>query len=261
MTVTLTNRPNGDANESLSLTGAAATAASGAGLSVSYTSGTGVLLISGSATKAIYESILQSVQYDNAVILTIDSAARSVEVVVNDGDANSVTNTSTITVIAVGDTYTGGVGVDTFTGDEGNDTFIGNDDNDILNGAGGNDTFQVNVTAEADGDTMDGGGGTDAISISTGTHAFATDGKVVGIENVTLTGAASVDMTGQTEGFVITGSTGADTITGGSGADTINGGDGSDTLTGGSGADRRECRHDHGLCSFWRCCRCAHPVG
>ncbi|KAF0190280.1 MAG: outer membrane adhesin-like protein, partial [Gammaproteobacteria bacterium] len=237
MTITLTNRPSGDANEGLSLNGAATTAASGAGLIVGYTSGTGVLLITGSATKAVYESVLQGVQYNNTVTLTMDSTARSVEVVVNDGTANSITNTSTITVIAVGDTYTGDGTANTFTGDDGNDTFIGNGDDDTLNGAGGNDTFQIDVTGDADNDTMDGGAGTDAISISTGTHAFSTDGNVLGIENVTLTGAASVNLTGQTEGFTVTGSTGGDTITGGSGSDNINGLGGDDSLGGGSGND------------------------
>ena len=59
--VTLTARPDGNAMESLSLNGAAATAA--AGLTVNYTAGTGVLSITGSATKPVYQSILQGLKY------------------------------------------------------------------------------------------------------------------------------------------------------------------------------------------------------
>ena len=65
LTVTLTARPDGNAVESLSLNGAATTAASGAGLTVSYTASTGVLSITGSATKAVYQSILQGIQYND----------------------------------------------------------------------------------------------------------------------------------------------------------------------------------------------------
>ena len=63
--VTLTARPDGNAVESLSLNAAATTAASGAGLTVSYTAATGVLSITGSATTAVYQSILQGIQYND----------------------------------------------------------------------------------------------------------------------------------------------------------------------------------------------------
>src|SRR5205823_9240323 len=56
LTATLTARPDGDGVESLSLNAAATTAASGAGLTVLYTPATGVLLITGSASKADYQS-------------------------------------------------------------------------------------------------------------------------------------------------------------------------------------------------------------
>ena len=65
LTVTLTARPDGNAVESLALNAAATAAASGAGLTVSYTAGTGVLSITGAATKAVYESILQGILYND----------------------------------------------------------------------------------------------------------------------------------------------------------------------------------------------------
>ena len=100
--VTLTARPDGDGVESLSLNAAATTAANGAGLTVSYTAGTGVLSITGVATTAVYESILQGIVYDNAsdAPTTTD---RSITVVVNDGALSSATQTVTLTMTAVND--------------------------------------------------------------------------------------------------------------------------------------------------------------
>ncbi len=101
LTATLTARPDGDAVESLSLNAAAATTASGAGLTVTYTAATGVLFITGSASVATYQAILQGIQYNN----TSDAPTttnRSVTVVANDGTPSAVA-TSTVTVAAVND--------------------------------------------------------------------------------------------------------------------------------------------------------------
>ena len=102
LTVTLTARPDGNAVESLSLNAAATAAASGAGLTVSYTAGTGVLSITGSATTAVYQSILQGVLY-NDTSDTPTTSNRSITVVTNDGAINSATQTVTLTVAAVND--------------------------------------------------------------------------------------------------------------------------------------------------------------
>ncbi|MEK7351684.1 MAG: DUF4347 domain-containing protein, partial [Nitrospirota bacterium] len=102
LTVTLTTRPDGNAVESLSLNAAATMAATGAGLTVSYTAGTGVLSITGSATAAVYQTILQGIQYND----TSDAPTttdRSITVVANDGTTASVTQTVTLTVAAVND--------------------------------------------------------------------------------------------------------------------------------------------------------------
>ena len=95
LTATLTNRPDGDGVESLSLNAAASTAATGAGLTVLYTPGTGVLSITGSATTATYQTILQGIRYSNTSE-NPNTANRIVDVVVNDGTDPSVLNTVTI---------------------------------------------------------------------------------------------------------------------------------------------------------------------
>ena len=105
LTVTLTARPDGNAVESLALNAAATTAASGAGLTVSYTAGTGVLSITGAATTAVYESILQGILY-NDTSNTPTTSNRTINVVANDGTVNSATRTVTLTVTAVNDAPT-----------------------------------------------------------------------------------------------------------------------------------------------------------
>ena len=108
-TITLTNRPDG-ALESLSLNAAATaavtawnTAHPGSPLTVTpYVAGTGVLLITGSATKAVYQSILDGVQYNNTDQAP-DTANRIINATVFDGNDNSNTATATITVVAVND--------------------------------------------------------------------------------------------------------------------------------------------------------------
>jgi len=99
MTVTLTNRPNGGA-ESLSLNSAAFAAA--VGLSVSYSSSTGVLSISGDASLATYQAILDGILYNNTSD-TPNTANRLMTVVINDGEDNSTSHTVTLSVTPVND--------------------------------------------------------------------------------------------------------------------------------------------------------------
>ncbi len=57
------------------------------------------------------------------------------------------------------------------------------------------------------------------------------------LENLTLTGKASVDGTGNALDNVLTGNGGANTLTGGDGNDTLDGGKGADDMAGGEGDD------------------------
>ena len=98
LTATLTARPDGNGAESLSLNAAATSAASG--LTVSYTTITGVLSISGTATPTIYQSVLRGIQYNNGKsVANITAGDRTVDVVANDGTGNSATATTTLTVV------------------------------------------------------------------------------------------------------------------------------------------------------------------
>src|SRR3954451_2530182 len=61
LTATLTTRPDGDGVESLSLNATAAALATTDLLTVTYTAATGVLSVTGSASKADYQSILDGI--------------------------------------------------------------------------------------------------------------------------------------------------------------------------------------------------------
>ena len=59
-----------------------------------------------------------------------------------------------------------------------------------------------------------------------------------GVENLLLTGSATINGTGNAGANRLTGNSGSNALNGGGGADILNGGAGSDTLTGGADADR-----------------------
>merc|ERR1739838_500110 len=97
-TITLTNRPDGNIVESLSVNGVLP----GAITASAYNSSTGVITLTGSATLAQYQTAIAQIEYDNTSD-TPDITARSVTVVVNDGDDNSNIATTTINITAVND--------------------------------------------------------------------------------------------------------------------------------------------------------------
>ncbi|MER8753731.1 adhesin, partial [Mesorhizobium sp. M1050] len=100
LTATLTARPDGNGVESLSLNASATAAASG--LTVLYTASTGVLSITGSASQATYQTILDGIVYNNTSD-TPTTAARTVNVVSSDGTDSSVSHSVTISVTPVND--------------------------------------------------------------------------------------------------------------------------------------------------------------
>ena len=89
-TITLTSRPDGNANESLSFTAAH-------GIGGSYVASTGVLALTGTATTAQYAAAIASIRYDNTVNPPTTSA-RTITVVVSDGDDTSATSTATVQI-------------------------------------------------------------------------------------------------------------------------------------------------------------------
>ena len=72
----------------------------------SYNAVSGVLNLTGSASKASYESALESITYHNTNTDNPNTGNRTVTWLVNDGDADSAAVTSTITVAGANDAPT-----------------------------------------------------------------------------------------------------------------------------------------------------------
>lgn len=128
------------------------------------------------------------------------------------------------------DSILGGSGTDYMDGGEGNDTLNGGTGNDYLIGNIGNDLYIVDST----GDNIleySADDGTDTVQSS----VSWTLGDY--LENLTLTGTASINGTGNSLNNILNGNSANNGLTGGDGNDTLNGGAGKDTLIGGNGND------------------------
>jgi len=125
------------------------------------------------------------------------------------------------------------------TGNSGNNLLNGLAGADVMTGGDGDDVYIADNAGDQAIET-NAAGGTDRVQSSVDFSLGAN------VENLTLTGAANVDGTGNTLDNVINGNGGAnildgdagdDTLRGGAGVDALHGGIGNDTLDGGSGAD------------------------
>ena len=159
--------------------------------------------------------------------------------------------TGTFTINATGNSQnnliTGNNAANQLNGDAGNDTLNGGAGDDILTGWSGADTMLGGLgndiyLVENAGDvvTENLNQGTDTVS------SRLTYTLPINIENLTMTGTAAVNGTGNSQNNVIIGNNAAnqlndgvgnDTLNGGAGNDILNGGTGTNTLTGGTGND------------------------
>jgi Ca2+-binding RTX toxin-like protein len=114
------------------------------------------------------------------------------------------------------------------TGNSVDNILTGNSAVNILTGGGGNDTYLVGA---GDRVVENLNGGTDTVQ-SAVTWTLGSN-----VENLTLTGTANINGTGNALNNALVGNSGANTLDGGSGNDTVDGGDGNDSLLGGSGDD------------------------
>ncbi|MFO1151169.1 MAG: matrixin family metalloprotease [Alsobacter sp.] len=113
----------------------------------------------------------------------------------------------------------------------GADTLDGGTGNDSLYGGDGNDLYVVDSVFDLVGEPSTDGSGIDTILSSV---SLVLPGSV---ENLTLTGADSINGTGNGLDNVLVGNGAANRLTGNDGADTLDGGLGADTLIGGLGND------------------------
>jgi Ca2+-binding RTX toxin-like protein len=154
---------------------------------------------------------------------TVQTALSSYQLTANVENLVHTGSTSfTSTATAAGQSITGSTGADTL-GDGG---FA----NVALTGGGGADTF--NVTSASTVVTESSGSTNSSVTTTLASYTLPTN-----VQNLTYTGTAAFNGTGNTLANTITGGAGNDTLSGGSGNDTLTGKAGNDTLTGGSNSD------------------------
>jgi Ca2+-binding RTX toxin-like protein len=126
---------------------------------------------------------------------------------------------------------TGNSANNTISGEEGNDILDGDAGIDLLVGGNGNDIYIVDTTT--DNITEAANQGTDTVKSSV-TFSLAA---LTNVENLTLTGNAAINGTGNAGDNIITGNGVNNTISGEEGNDILDGDAGIDLLIGGNGND------------------------
>lgn len=192
-----------------------------------------------------------------------------------DGNANSPSGNDTLNGKAGNDQLNGGTGNDSLKGVAGNDTLDGGKGSDTLNGGTGNDTYIINDIFDSDGSlitdsegnlitdsiTEAASSGTDTVQLTVQEHAYGRALLDSNLENLTLKGEGSSDITiegnaldniifgGDADNgyffnsklyaynYNLQGGGGNDKLYGEAGNDGLAGDLGNDTLIGGTGDD------------------------
>ncbi|MEZ2299339.1 calcium-binding protein [Variovorax sp. RCC_210] len=131
------------------------------------------------------------------------------------------------------DSLYGGTGYDVLRGGDGNDLLSGDAGDDSLIGGLGDDVYVVDSAGDTVIEYLDEGFDLvqSSVSISVNSQHNA------GVENLTLTGGASINATGNDLDNLIIGNGANNQLMGGDGNDTLNGGAGNDSMMGNMGDD------------------------
>jgi Ca2+-binding RTX toxin-like protein len=207
--------------------------------SISYALGTNVenLTLTGSAALNGTGNTLDNILTGNSAANVLAGEAGHDMYVIGAGDtvveaANSGTDTVQSAL-----TYTLGANVENLTltgtaavngtGNSLHNILVGNSAANVLTGGAGNDTYVVGA-----GDTVvESGGGVDVVQSSV-TWTLGSN-----LENLTLTGTAAINGTGNGLANLLTGNSANNVLNASGGSDTLRGGAGNDTVNGGSGND------------------------
>ena len=236
--------------ENLTLTGALAINGTGNDLANSLTGNAAINVLNGGAGNdtlnggAGADSLIGGLGDD---IYTVDNAGDGITENLSEGtdkinsnvtytlsaNVENLTLTGALAINGTGNdltnSLTGNAAINVLNGGAGNDTLNGGAGADSLIGGLGNDTYTVDNAGDVVTENL--GEGTDKINSSV-TYVLSAN-----VENLTLTGAAAINGTGNDLANVIIGNTAANQLDGGAGNDTLDGGLGNNVLTGGAGND------------------------
>jgi Ca2+-binding RTX toxin-like protein len=154
------------------------------------------------------DTVKSSVNFSIATLLNVENITLT-------GTAQNATGNANANILI------GNASNNVLVGGDGNDTLKGDGGVDTLNGGNGNDVYVVDTTTDIITDSA----GTDRIESSVN-FSLAT---YAAIENLTLTGTAAINGTGNNLANTIVGNAAANIIDGGAGADQMIGGAGNDT--------------------------------
>ncbi|MFC3177999.1 calcium-binding protein, partial [Undibacterium amnicola] len=176
--------------------------------------GVGADTLAGAAGNDIYV-------VDNINDMIVESANEGTDQVSSSVSFTLSANTENLTLTGTASiNATGNTAVNTLTGNAGNNVIDGGAGNDSMAGGAGNDTYVV----DSSGDTVTeaANAGTDMVQSSV-SYSLGTN-----LENLTLTGTANINATGNTAANILFGNSGNNVLDGGAGADAMSGGAGND---------------------------------
>ncbi|MDH4378675.1 MAG: M10 family metallopeptidase C-terminal domain-containing protein [Vampirovibrionales bacterium] len=209
--------------ENIILTGSADINATGNSLNNVLTGNSGNNTLTGGAGNDTY-----SIQ--NAGDTVVEAASQGTDTVQTAMDYTLGANVENLVLLGTANVSgTGNSLANQILGNSGNNILNGGAGNDTLIGGKGNDTYVVDSAYDVVTELANEG-----VDLVQSSVAYTLGDYV---ENLTLTGTASVGGTGNTYGNSITGNSGNNTLSGLAGNDTLDGGAGADTLIGGTGDD------------------------
>jgi Ca2+-binding RTX toxin-like protein len=228
--------------DNLTLTGSSNLNGTGNGLANTLLGNAGNNILDGKADADTMKGGTGNDTYkvDNSGDIVTEFAGQGTDIVQASATFTIANNIENLTLTGVGNIDGTGNGlVNTLLGNTGNNILDGKAGADTMKGGTGDDTYVVDNLGDIV--TEFAGQGTDivqaGVTFTIGNH----------VENLTLTGVANINGTGNglantllgnTGNNILSGLGGNDQIGGGTGIDFIFGGAGNDDLTGGTGADR-----------------------
>ena len=152
--------------------------------------------------------------------VTEAGASGTADIVISTVDYSLTANVENLNLTGSAVSGSGNAEDNTISGTSGHNTLDGGTGDDVLVGGTGNDLYIIEDTNDTV--TEGAGAGTDTVEIG------ATYSLSANLENLTLTGTADVDGSGNASVNTLSGNSGANTLDGAGGADVMAGGTGND---------------------------------